>query len=333
VRLIDGGGVAREEDEGGGFEVRELGKDGSRGEEVVRLERREREELGEPRLSVEELAEQAAARRRRWIRWGLVVTVLMALGTAGAVVYAVFASAAVREGSGSRSSEMDDLEIDRLPGDPVEERRVAGFTEQARELVEVLVEAETLEQALPWIRDGEALRPRLEREWRPLGDGTELEVRMHARDGERWVGASGVGRDYEPVELTFVPVGGELRLDWEASTGAGERSFAGLRELAVGEEAVMRVILTRSSFHTSEFPESAWRAYQLAGLGADELAWGYVARGSALEEELLELLGDESLLIGRRRELRLMLRLRDLGQAERGQFEIVAVVNEGWIER
>ncbi len=265
-------------------------------------------------------------------------TLIMAGGVGLLVVGAVVALERLREKDSRRPAPFDGVEVAYAVGEDPDDpflKRADAYLDQAREELAKLAAADPSEVA-SMTRRGAELRPLLEEQWKPLAldeariDRLSLEIREDdsGRESVLLTGRDDPGDD---LRLVFVPENGELVFDWAASVGANRPDLGEFRESATGEEADFRVEARVDHYHGSRFPEEQFRCFRLADVFSDEVAWAYAPRGSEVAEAVASALGVGSEIVGQEEETRLILRLRNTGRADRGQFELIRLVAADWI--
>lgn len=207
--------------------------------------------------------------------------------------------------------------------------------EEARGMLERYANATTVDEVVPLIRGGERVKDRLERLWGPWGTETHFaageEVGNYILDDVKRPAIGLVGRkgDFSRFEVVFVREGGSMKLDWEASQGIGEIQ---IRELQAGSAAggLVRAVVTLSTFHTADFPESEFHSYQLADAGGDHFIWGFARHGSPVAAAFEAEFNEGSVLLEKSTEVRATMRLA--ASTGGGKYhEITEMLHKGWV--
>lgn len=163
----------------------------------------------------------------------------------------------------------------------------------ARSMVAAYAKAKTAAEVLPLLRDAARLAPRLNREWQPWHapaswqPAADAEWTVAEANGRGYGCLSGRRPDFALFRAYFVRDGQALRLDWEATAGLGDTSFATLRD-GLGMGGMIRAYLTPENFYSQIFPETEYRSYQLLAPDREQVVWGYVKTDSAVADALLK---------------------------------------------
>ncbi|KAB2638621.1 MAG: hypothetical protein DVB25_07365 [Verrucomicrobia bacterium] len=153
--------------------------------------------------------------------------------------------------------------------------------ENARSLLAAYAMTSSPEAVLPLIRDAQRLTRRLTQDWQPWQVPADwLPARgatwqVSAADGRSYGCLSGRKPNFAPYRAFFVREGEALRIDWEATEGLGEATFAMLAR-GRGEGGVIRTYTTPENFYSLVFPESEFRSYKLLAADHEHIVWGYV---------------------------------------------------------
>lgn len=128
------------------------------------------------------------------------------------------------------------------------------------------------------------------------------------------------------VPLTFVRTEAGWKIDWESWSGWSEVSWADAVAQRSTKLVRLRAVVTPIEYYNFYFnDESRWRSFKLESPDGEQLLYGYVERGSALEEQLAP----------RNEEItpRLLIEVRFPGDpSARNQVFISRIVNKGWTD-
>lgn len=92
---------------------------------------------------------------------------------------------------------------------------------------------------------------------------------------------------FDVRELTFVVTPSGLKVDWESWVGSSEMTWRDFVEKRPQQACEMRVVVSHTDYYNFEFGDDRqWRSYRLESADAETVLYGYVPRGSALEENL-----------------------------------------------
>lgn len=207
---------------------------------------------------------------------------------------------------------------------------------EAEEVLEHYAKATSVEQALRRVRDPERVKERMRRLWRPWGGPSTLapgepaqgEVETGGRPSIRLTGRRG---DFTPFVLNFVREGGRLVLDWEAGFGIGEVQIAELRDGAAADGALVRAIVRPDAFYTRDFPEEAFRSYQLLDATGEIGVWAYAALDSAAAAALAETFNEGSVLLEGGSDSRVTLRVSRVERGAAKGLVITEMLHKGWV--
>jgi len=163
----------------------------------------------------------------------------------------------------------------------------------ARALLAAYAKATTPEAVVPLIHDGARLAARLNEDWQPWHAPAEwlpsrnAEWRISADGGKCHGCLSGRKPDFAPYQAYFVRDGDALRIDWEATEGVGEVTFATLVR-GIGSGGLIRTYATAENFYSLRFPESEFRSYKLLAPDREQVVWGYLKLDSPAAAALLK---------------------------------------------
>lgn len=212
----------------------------------------------------------------------------------------------------------------------VENRLNALLLAQAEPMARAFLEAETIEDMAKVARNPEVALERMRREF-PDGRVEPLGMAEFNCTGipEREPGLVIIlvrTQDYEMRRLNFVETPEGIRIDWESWAGWCEMAWEDFTAERPTEPKLFRVIIRQSKYYNYEFADdSKWRSYLLESLDGAQMLYGYVERGSQVEDKLqLDPDLDGELM---------MLTLRFPPADEpRNQVIIDDMVQKGWVE-
>lgn len=214
--------------------------------------------------------------------------------------------------------------------DEVGQQMITALTAYAR--------ARTVKEVLPFVRNGEHLHDELKKHWKPWNVPADWTPTRDAFQGYTSVGKLPYGimsdtlPDFHSYTAYFVRSGGRMLVDWEATAGTGTTNLQGLNQAAT-TEAVVRIMISPTSFYTATYPESAYLSYQATRPDSDEVAWIYAPKASVAGESLGKLFqaGD---ILGSADISPQPVRLR-LGRNPEGglanQWQALDVLHKGWV--
>lgn len=165
------------------------------------------------------------------------------------------------------------------------------FLEKAETLVKKFLEAKSVEEMLPLIRNADTVEAKL-RAYYPDGVIENPEMMrfdssnaLSHRDG--LVSIAIVTKGYEKKQVGLVEVDGELKVDWESWVGWSEMPWSELVKQKPLEPTLVRVILKNVDYYNFDFSdERKWRSYSLISPDESHVLYGYVQRNSALDKAI-----------------------------------------------
>jgi len=165
--------------------------------------------------------------------------------------------------------------------------------ENARALLAAYAVATTPKAVIPLIRNAPRLTQRLTQNWHawqvpanwlPAHNAT---WQISAAGGRNHGCLSGRKPDFTPYQVFFVREGEALRIDWEATEGLGDATFATLAR-GRGMGGTIRTYATPENFYSLVFPETEFRSYKLLAADHEQVVWGYVKLGDPAAAALLK---------------------------------------------
>jgi hypothetical protein len=212
----------------------------------------------------------------------------------------------------------------------VVERNEASLVAEAEPLVRKFLEATTVEELLPLVRnlavtearirhfypDGKIAAPGLVQ----LNSGGGLSVRG------KFISLAVTTRDLEEKSLALVETPQGLKIDWESWVGWSDISWETFLATKPVVPHVFRVTVAAVEYYNFEFADdSKWRSYQLLSPGGEHSIYGYAEKGSVVAQRIH--------INGEAKSPALMLSLKFPPDAvSNSQVEIERVVADGWVE-
>lgn len=202
---------------------------------------------------------------------------------------------------------------------------------EAEPLAREFLEATTIEQILPLVRDPEAAEVHMRRFY-PEG---KVEAPGMAKFNSSGV-VTMLGpfrsimvttRDFETKPLVFTDSPGEMKIDWEAWVGWSDMPWHEFRASKPSKGQVFRVHLSAVDYYNFDFKDdSKWQSYRLESPDQKHAIYGYVERGSTLDQRIRPNADTKSMA------LMLSLKFPEAVSSD-DQVEIERFVNEGWVEK
>ncbi len=208
---------------------------------------------------------------------------------------------------------------------------------KAEKILERYAAAGSVEEALPLVRDGERVRPRMMEHWTSWGSspafekGPALEHFVLDETGRPALGLSGRKSDFSRFEACFVQEQGQLKLDWEASYGIGDVQVAELRTGKAVKDQMVRVVIRPGNFYTPEFPEAEFRSYQLLDKDGENFVWAFARFSTPVAALLEKEFNESSILLEKVRDLRATVQVSGPMGERVNLFLLTEMLHKGWV--
>ena len=213
---------------------------------------------------------------------------------------------------------------------PLAERSEASLLAVAEPLARKFLEATTVDDLLPLVRNPAVAEARM----RGFYTDGKIEAvglsKFNSSDNLAILGklVSLVvrTRDQEEKSLAFVETPQGLKVDWESWVGWSDVSWEKFLSTKPVDGHVFRVTVSAVAYYNFGFAdESKWRSYRLLSPDGEISIYGYVEKGSVLEQRI-HIDADSKTSA-------LMLSLKfPAGATSNNQVEIERLVAEGWVE-
>lgn len=213
---------------------------------------------------------------------------------------------------------------------PVIARGEAALLAEAEPLARKFLEAKTVEEMLPLVRDPDVAEKRMRAFYQEQGISPPGLSRLDPSGGAavrgKMVSIVVVTRDFERKSIAFLDTPQGLKVDWESWAGWSEMWWNDFRSKKPTEGHVFRVILSPVVYYNFAFvDESKWKSYRLESPDGEHSIFGYVGKDSMLEQQIR--------LDADTKKLSVMLSLKfPAGSTADNQVEIDRFVSEGWVE-
>jgi hypothetical protein len=213
---------------------------------------------------------------------------------------------------------------------PPAQRSVAALLSEAEPLARKFMEATTVQELLPLVRNPELAEARMRGFYpggkieplgmQPLGPGAGLSIK------DKLIALAVRTRDFEEKALAFIETSQGLKIDWESWVGWSDISWKEFMATKPTTGHVFRVILAPVDYYNFEFTDDQkWQSYRLESPDHEYALYGYVERGTVMNEKIH--------LDRDTKKMNLMLSLKfPLGASSNNQVEIERFVTEGWVE-
>lgn len=217
----------------------------------------------------------------KWI-WGMGagVTFLVVLGIY--LLPSINAPNAARKRPGSElpaiAEDPTSLLVERM-------NRLLDRQDDAATIFASLCRATISDDAIPYLRGGEALRETLRSHWRQIEVPTDWEPAVESSWSvvELAGDACGVLEGHMPDNSMFTAYftsdHDQLFVDWKATTAYGTSTFSEL-EAGSGDAGEIRGVISLSDYHTALFPETDYQSFRLASPDGKHTLWCYALRNS-----------------------------------------------------
>jgi transcription elongation factor Elf1 len=214
-------------------------------------------------------------------------------------------------------------------------REISPIEEQtARAALQGFFEAETWQEALPYLRDPERVRP-LMREYYSDQDFEFEPIRELTLGESGWrlgrllavfAGVTEESFERRLFHLERMP-DGQWKLDWETLVGYNPLSWAELKRRKPRDPVILRCSLSQGNYYNFNFEDrEEYSCFRIHDKSGDFTGiYAYAERDSAPREQLLEAFEDSKMPA-------LMIEVRYPENAtEDNQVKILSVIRKGWI--
>lgn len=201
---------------------------------------------------------------------------------------------------------------------------------EAEGLARKFLQAKTVEEMLPLVNGPETTEKRMRAFYQEDGVSPPGLSKFNSTGGftvkGKLVSADVVTGEFDQRPMAFVETAAGLKIDWESWTGWSEMSWEEFRSKKPSEGHVFRVSLSPVVYYNFGFAdESKWQSYRLESPDKEHSIYGYVEKGSMLEERIRLDVDTKKVF--------LILSLKFPAEAQTdNQVVIERFVNEGWVE-
>jgi len=201
---------------------------------------------------------------------------------------------------------------------------------EAEPLARRFLEAASVEEMLPLVRNPEVAGPRM-LEFYPQGRIEPPGLSVFNASGAPNYRSAIVSVDlltdeHETRQLAFVETDDGLKVDWESFAGWSEMPWDEFIAQRTTEPRLFRVILRVLEYYNFDFTDEAfWQSYRLESPDGEHILFGYAERGSLLQQQLRPDVAKSSVAAT------LILKFPE-GAASDNQVIIERFVADGWIE-
>lgn len=180
----------------------------------------------------------------------------------------------------------DEIELPK-----VMQRSEVEFIEEAEPLAEKFLNATSVDEILPLIRDSETVGRKV-RDYYPDGSMEAIGMEKFNSAGRpsyknSFAAVSILTPDYEEKQLAFIDTEEGLKIDWESWVGWSEVPWDELTERRPTRPVLVRAMLKWIDYYNFGFSdEEKWRSYRLTSPDGEQVLYGYVERNSLLDQRL-----------------------------------------------
>lgn len=211
----------------------------------------------------------------------------------------------------------------------VMQRNEVDLLSQAQPIAVAFLNATSVDQILPLVRDQERVRPHILAHY-PDGVIPPLGLAKFNPTGrvnykDTFAAVSIQTSDFSTRQLAFVDGTDGLKIDWESWVGWSEMPWDKLIESRPAHPVLVRATLKWIEYYNFDFSdESKWRSYRLVSHDGEHALYGYAERNSLLDQRLRP---DEKMASVA---VTLRIRFPENGEA-RNQIVIEELVADGWV--
>ncbi|NWK56091.1 hypothetical protein HW115_10760 [Verrucomicrobiaceae bacterium N1E253] len=242
---------------------------------------------------------------------------------------------------------------------------------QALKVLTSFTEASDLEARSQWVRNPDqylALAPHWDSRVDPhLGAGSKQAWDIGHTDQTAYLIFKGRNQEFFPFRAYFTREEGELKLDWQATTGWSEVSLLSIREVmekragansneerelgvvsaselsprpkselptAIYDDSVLLRCLIRKQhdYYAGVYNDREHSAYMLFSADKMHHMWGYAPKGSELDRRLKAILDHGSFVVSLKKDKRVTVKVRiNEKVALPNQLDLVELVNPEWV--
>ena len=215
-------------------------------------------------------------------------------------------------------------------GSPMVARSEAFLLAASEPLVRRFLAATTVDDLLPLVRNPTVAEARM-RAFYTAGKVEAVGMSQFNSGGglsirDMFISLSVVTRDHEERALALIETPQGLKIDWESWVGWSDISWEKFLATKPVTGHVFRVTVSAVEYYNFGFDdESKWRSYRLISPDGENSLYGYVERGSVLEQRIRP--------DGETKGLAMMLSLKfPEGATTNSQVVIETLVADGWVE-
>jgi hypothetical protein len=197
-------------------------------------------------------------------------------------------------------------------------------------LTKKFLEATTVEELLPLVRDREAVEPKL-RKFYPDGKVPAPGMSAFNTTGsiafrDKLASVSIRTRDFEAQQIAYLRTAEGLKIDWESYVGWSEMTWEEFLAKKPTNSVLFRVSMKAVEYYNFSFSDDRrWSSYQFRSPNAEFVMYGYAKRDSEVDRKLKPNDVKATTLV--------TVRLKfQPGETSANQVLIDEVVADGWVE-
>ncbi len=252
---------------------------------------------------------------------------LFALIVAGVIVSMNLGKQRVAAPVGETAAATNPVEVPAAAAVP---RGEASLLAEAEPLARKFLEATTVEELLPLVRNPAVAESRI-RGFFPDGKIKAPGMALFNTTGGlsirgKLVSVAVRTHDQEEKPLAFIDTPQGMKIDWESWTGWAEISWEKFLSSKSAAGHVFRVTLTQVDYYNFGFSDDVkWQSYRLESPDREQAVFGYVEKGSVLDQRLRPDADTKSIA------LMVSLKFPEAAKSN-NQVLIERFVAEGWVE-
>lgn len=215
----------------------------------------------------------------------------------------------------------------------LEMQSAAEFRGKVWEVVTRFCSAETVDDLLPVVRDPARVGPLMReyysngRPWTPIPVGKVPDPSEFETD-KNWTAFKLPLPEFRSRSMAVEETAHGFKVDWESFVAYSDISWKELREKRPKTPTLLRTIVRITEYYNLDYPSSdTHRCFQLTDEGRENVIYGYVKHGSAVEKQMQDLMMNSV-------DVHAVLRVAYPAKSTaNNQVDIVEVIAKGWILR
>jgi hypothetical protein len=194
-------------------------------------------------------------------------------------------------GSGVAPARPDVVEAPPAVPAEVPEKSDVAIAAEIEPLIRKFLEATSIEEILPLVRDPATAKPRMRRTY-PDGKVAapgmaEFNTREEIVRVGSIVSVNVRTKEYEEKSIACIQTPDGFKIDWESWAGWSDLSWEDFMAAKPTESKQFRVSLSEISYYNAAFSdELKWQSYRLISPDGKHTIYGYVERGSVIDARL-----------------------------------------------